>query len=143
LFAYPYVHSLTSPSSFYYNNGFGSPVAAAQGKGYLEEFLARFTQSTSIFAGDSPSNTTLDDSPVYFPLNQSIYADATHEVVVLDTLAAFNLTAIFASGPVPADKRVDGNSFVASQTVPFGTHFVVQVLECSDMVPTKQIRFIV
>jgi hypothetical protein len=29
--------------SFYYNNGPGSPVAAAQGKGYLDEFIARFT----------------------------------------------------------------------------------------------------
>jgi hypothetical protein len=38
---YEYYYDL----SFYYNNGFGSPVAAAQGKGFLEEFVARFTQT--------------------------------------------------------------------------------------------------
>ena len=128
--------------SFYYNNGVGSPVAAAQGKGYLEEFIARFTQ-TPITAYDSTTNSTLDSSTTFFPLDQSIYADATHEVVVLDTLTAFNLTALFGDEPLPVDKRTDSAVFKASQVVPFATHLVVQVLECSDMSPTKQMRFIV
>jgi hypothetical protein len=38
---YEYYYDL----SFYYNNGYGSPVAAAQGKGYLEEWVSRFTQT--------------------------------------------------------------------------------------------------
>lgn len=128
---------------FYYNNGYGSPVSAAQGLGYLQEFVAGF-EHTPISSYNSTTNSTLDSNPTTFPLNQSIYADATHEVVVLDTLSAFNLSALFQSGPLPL-QRDDGheNSFKASQTVPFGTHFVVQVMECSDMKPTKQIRFIV
>lgn len=128
--------------SFYYNNGAGSPVAAAQGKGFLQEFVSRFTQ-TPITSSNSSVNTTLDNNSTYFPLNQSIYADATHEVVLLDTLTAFNLTALFSTGPLPVDKRVEGSSFVASQVVPFATHLVVQVLECANQTPTKQIRFIV
>ncbi|XAO23465.1 hypothetical protein I312_102243 [Cryptococcus bacillisporus CA1280] len=128
--------------NFYYNNGAGSPVAAAQGKGFLQEFVARFTQ-TPITSSNSSVNTTLDNNSTYFPLNQSIYADATHEVVLLDTLTAFNLTALFSTGPLPVDRRVEGSSFVASQVVPFATHLVVQVLECTDQTPTKQIRFIV
>lgn len=36
---YEYYYDL----SFYYSNGPGSPVSAAQGKGYLQEYLARFT----------------------------------------------------------------------------------------------------
>jgi hypothetical protein len=36
---YEYFFDLT----FFYNNGPGSPVSAAQGKGYLDEFIARFT----------------------------------------------------------------------------------------------------
>ncbi|TYJ52174.1 hypothetical protein B9479_007219 [Cryptococcus floricola] len=134
---FEYYYDLT----FYYEQGFGSPVAAAQGKGFLEEYVARFTQ-TPITTSDSALNSTLDSDPTYFPLNQSIYADATHEVVVLDFLSALNLTALYSTGPLPVDRRVENSSFVASKVVPFATHLVAQVVECLDLVPTKQIRFI-
>ncbi|WVW82697.1 hypothetical protein I302_104708 [Kwoniella bestiolae CBS 10118] len=126
--------------SFYYNNGPGSPVSAAQGKGFLSEFVARFTQTPNPTA-DSSINSTLDNNPTYFPLNQSIYADATREVILLDTFTALNLSALFSTGPLPVDKRTD-SSFKASQVVPFATHLTIQVLECGDMSPSKQIRFI-
>lgn len=134
---YEYYYDL----SFYYNNGPGSPVAAAQGKGYLDEFIARFTGKYP--APNSALNETFDNSTTYFPLDQSIYADATHEVIVLDTLMAFNLTALFNGPPLsPAGNRGQ-NSFVASKIVPFATHFTTQVLECPARSPSKQIRFIV
>ena len=134
---YEYYYDL----SFYYNNGPGSPVSAAQGKGYLQEFVARFTGTYP--TAESSLNTTYDDNPTYFPLNQSIYADATHEVVVLDTLTAFNLTALFEGAPLSLTNNTKQNTFVASKMVPFATHFTVQVLECPAYQPTKQIRFIV
>lgn len=134
---YEYYYDL----SFYYNNGPGSPVSAAQGKGYLQEFVARFTGSYP--APESALNENYDNSSTYFPLNQSIYADATHEVVVLDTLTAFNLTALFQGEPLSATGNRGQNNFVASKVVPFATHFTVQVLECPAYQPTKQIRFIV
>lgn len=127
--------------SFYYENGPGSPVAAAQGKGYLQEFVARFTGTYP--TPESSLNETFDNNPTYFPLNQSIYADATHEVVVLDVLTAFNLTALFDGEPLSVTENTQQNTFVASKTVPFATHFTVQVLECPAYQPTKQIRFIV
>ncbi|KAJ4377571.1 hypothetical protein N0V83_000396 [Neocucurbitaria cava] len=127
--------------SFYYNNGPGSPVAAAQGKGYLDEFIARFTGKYP--SAQSALNETFDNTTTFFPLNQSIYADATHEVVVLDTLTAFNLTALFDGPPLDAAGNRRQNSFVASKLVPFATHFTTQVLSCPAMQPTKQIRFIV
>lgn len=141
---YEYYYDL----SFYYNNGYGSPVAAAQGKGFLEEFLARL-QHQPLSEYNSTTNSTLDNDPRTFPLNQSIYADATHEVVVLDTLTAFNLSALFPGGPPPIDVTTrpspptDSSRFVASHVVPFATHFVIQVLECPQCNPSKQIRFIV
>jgi hypothetical protein len=133
--------SLTTRRSFYYNNGPGSPVAAAQGLGYLQEFISRFTQ-TPIKTGSSTVNTTLDGSATFFPLHQSIYADSTHEVVVLDALTALNLTGLWGAKPLDYTKRTT-NTFVASQLVAFATHLVVQVLECPAYTPTKQIRFIV
>jgi Uma2 family endonuclease len=135
--AYEYYFDL----SFYYNNGPGSPVAAAQGKGYLDEFIARFTGKYP--APQSALNETFDNTTTFFPLNQSIYADATHEVVVLDTLTAFNLTALFKGPPLSATGNRRQSAFVASKLVPFATHFTAQVLSCSAMQPTKQIRFIV
>jgi hypothetical protein len=128
--------------SFYYNNGPGSPVSAAQGKAYLEEFVARFTGQFPV-GGSSALNATFDNSWTYFPLNQSIYADATHEVVVLDTLTAFNLTALFSGPPLDLTRDEKRNNFVASKLVPFATHFTTQVLECPAYSPTKQIRFLV
>lgn len=134
---YEYFYDLT----FYYSNGPGSPVSAAQGKGYLQEYLARFT-------GQFPQplsalNETYDNTTTYFPLNNSIYADATHEVIVLDTLVAFNLTALFKGPPLNAAHNDHQNTFVASKQVPFATHFTTQVLSCPAYNQTKQIRFIV
>ncbi|THY15987.1 phosphoglycerate mutase-like protein [Aureobasidium pullulans] len=134
---YEYYYDL----SFYYNNGPGSPVAAAQGKGFLQEWLARFTHTYP--DATSALNKTFDNSSTYFPLNQSIYADATHEVVVLDTLTAFNLTALF-NGPALSPTGNQGtNSFVASKLVPFATHFTTQIMTCPSRNQTKQIRFLV
>jgi hypothetical protein len=134
---YEYYYDL----SFYYNNGPGSPVSAAQGKGYLDEYLARFTGKYP--AAVSALNQTFDNSSTYFPLNQSIYADATHEVVVLDVLTAFNLTALFEGPPLSPSGNQGQNSFVASKIVPFATHFTTQVLWCPAYNPPKQMRFIV
>ncbi|UKZ86656.1 uncharacterized protein TrAFT101_002480 [Trichoderma asperellum] len=134
---YEYYYDL----SFYYNNGPGSPVAAAQGKSYLQEFVARFTHSFP--TASSALNLTYDNNTTYFPLNQSIYADATHEVVVLDTLTAFNLTALFKGPALSLSGNQKRNSFVASKIVPFATHFTTQILECPAYKPTRQIRFLV
>ncbi|KAI0476263.1 phosphoglycerate mutase-like protein [Xylariaceae sp. FL0804] len=126
--------------AFYYNNGPGSPVSAAQGKGYLQEFVARFTGEYP--APASSLNETYDNSTTYFPLNQSIYADATHEVVIMDTLMAFNLTALFDGPPLSLTGNEHRNTFKSSHVVPFATHFTVQVLECQAYQPTKQMRFL-
>ncbi len=127
--------------SFYYNNGPGSPVSAAQGKGYLDEFLARATGKFP--QPNSSLNATYDDSNITFPLDQPIYADATHEVVVLDALVAYNLTGLFQGPPLDPKENLRQSSFVASKVVPFATHFTTQVLSCPAKSPSKQIRFLV
>lgn len=116
-------------------------MSAAQGKGFLQEFVGRVTHSFPDAA--SALNWTMDSTETYFPLNQSIYADATHEVVILDTLTAFNLTALFSGPPLSVTGNQKRNSFVASKIVPFATHFTTQVLECPAYSPTRQIRFLV
>ena len=73
-----------SRTSHRYNSAFGSPVARAQGIGYVQELVARLTH-TPIETHNSTTNSTLDDNPVTFPLGQSLYVDATHEVVILNS----------------------------------------------------------
>ncbi|KAF1992765.1 histidine acid phytase [Amniculicola lignicola CBS 123094] len=109
---YEYYYDL----SFYYNNSPGSP--------YLACFTGQYPSPFSVL------NETFDNSSTYFPFNQSIYADATHEVVVLDTLTAFNLTALFDGPPL-------------TRLVPFATHFTTQILSSPAYKQTKQLRFIV
>ena len=85
---------------YYYNNGMGSATGAAQGKAsvpgfscsadlraqaYVQKLVSRLTQIRLTSAnGTSVVNTALNSDPAYFPLNQSIYADFTHEVLLLD-----------------------------------------------------------
>jgi hypothetical protein len=61
----------------------------------------------------------------------------------LDTLTAFNLTALFNGPALSPTNNQHRNSFVASKLVPFATHFTTQILECPAYLPTRQLRFIV
>lgn len=76
--------SYSIPSSKRYNSAFGSPVARAQGIGYVQELVARLTH-TPIAVHNSSTNSTLDDNPITFPLDHSLYVDATHDVVILNS----------------------------------------------------------
>lgn len=124
---------------FFYGNGPGGQTTAAQGKGWVQEFLARLTH-TPIEGYDSSTNSTLDGNPETFPLNQSIYADASHDSYIMSTFTAMNLP--IHGGALPLDKRVDGRVFTSSALVPFNTNFVAQVLSCEGM-EGQQIRFII
>lgn len=69
---------------FWYDSAFGSPLARVHGIGYIQELVARLTH-TPIATHNSSTNATLDDNSATFPLGQSLYVDATHEVVVLNS----------------------------------------------------------
>ena len=66
---------------FWYGNGPGNPVSAALGIGYVQELVARLTQ-TPIDDFSTAINRTLDENNVTFPLNQPIYVDATHDTAL-------------------------------------------------------------
>lgn len=74
------LHSLDL--KFWYESSFGYPLAKPLGIGYVQELVARLTE-TRIPVHNSSTNATLNDNPATFPLGQSLYVDATHEVVVL------------------------------------------------------------
>lgn len=67
--------------SFWYGNGPGNPASSAQGIGYVQELVSRLTQ-TRITSFNSAVNSSIVTNPVQFPLNQSIFVDASHDTVI-------------------------------------------------------------
>ncbi|KAH9483581.1 3-phytase A [Psilocybe cubensis] len=126
---------------FWYGSAFGSPVARVQGIGYVQEMVARLT-NTPIQTHNSSTNATLNDNPITFPLGQSLYVDATHEVVVLNIITALNLTSFAGSGPLPYTHMDPNRTFRVSELAPFATNVQFQLLECTST-PGQQIRVII
>ena len=69
---------------FWYDNAFGSPVARVQGVGYIQELTSRLTH-TPIETHNSSTNATLHADDRTWPLDDDLYVDATHEVVILNS----------------------------------------------------------
>ncbi|KAH7929279.1 phosphoglycerate mutase-like protein [Leucogyrophana mollusca] len=125
---------------FWYDSAFGSPVARVQGLGYIQELVARLTE-TPIETHNSSTNATLH-TPDAFPFGHSLYVDATHEVVVLNVITALNLSTFAASGPLPSDHIPANRSFKVSELAPFATNMQFQLLACESE-PGPQIRIVI
>ncbi|KZT05885.1 phosphoglycerate mutase-like protein [Laetiporus sulphureus 93-53] len=115
--------------SFWYGDGPGFPAAAAQGIGYVQELLARLTK-TPITTFDTSLNATLDGSNITFPLNQPIYADATHDTVIANIITALNFTSLAANGPLPIDHIPADQTYHVRHIAPFSSNLVTQVMSC-------------
>jgi len=127
--------------NFWYDSAFGGPLSRAQGIGYIQELVARLTH-TRIERHNSSTNSTLDNNPITFPLDHSLYVDATHEVVVLNIITALNLTSFAANGPLPTDHIPKHRSFRVSELAPFSTNVQFQLLSCPSR-ESEQIRIII
>ncbi|KAH9467827.1 hypothetical protein Pst134EA_011448 [Puccinia striiformis f. sp. tritici] len=123
---------------FWYAYSFGSPTAAAIGKGWVEELVSRLTQE-HIKTFDSSTNSTLVSNPITFPLDQPIYVDATHDTVISCVIVALNLTTLTSEGPLPTRYIPEKQSFVSSHISPFAGNLQAQVVECEG---GKKIRFL-
>jgi len=113
--------------SFWYSNGPGQPTSSAQGIGYVEELLARLTQ-TLPSDSEHATNITLDGNNITFPVNQPLYVDASHDTVISTILVAMNFTSFIKDGPLPATHIPEKRSYIVSQIAPFGTRLIGQVL---------------
>lgn len=115
--------------SFEQGGGFGSSTGRASGIGYVDELLDRITHimPNSTIQG---VNTTLDFNPIYFPLNQTLNIDFTHDIDITSTVAALGLTQ-FAE-VLPASGPPSNQQYIASKVVPFGARLITEVIECSS-----------
>ena len=125
---------------YYYAFGPGAKTGASQGKGWVEEMIARITH-TPITTYDSSTNSTFDSNPKTFPVNQTIYADATHDAYVIAILTALNISAIDTYGSLPFQFAPPSRTFLGSKLVPFNTELAVQVMTCNSS-STPSMRFV-
>ncbi|EJU01030.1 phosphoglycerate mutase-like protein [Dacryopinax primogenitus] len=128
----------TSDFTYWYGFAWGAPTAAAMGVGWVQELVARLTH-TPITVWNTSTNSTLDSNPLTFPVNQSLIPCINSIGIASFTLGqrtvmvALNFTSFAKSGPLPVDHiPVGKRSFVASQTTPFATALVAQVVNCTD-----------
>ncbi|KAI0361287.1 phosphoglycerate mutase-like protein [Trametes cingulata] len=129
----------------WYGFGPGNPASAAQGIGYVQQLVARLTQ-TPLTEFATSLNATLDGNNVTFPLNQPIFVDATHDTVISTILVALNFTTMAANGPLPTDHIPKHQTYTSQHIVPFASNLVGQVMSCPASNKSKDkesfIRFI-
>ncbi|KAH9919703.1 histidine phosphatase superfamily [Fomitopsis serialis] len=110
----------------YYGTGYGNPLGPVQGVGYVNELLARLT-STPV-SDSTSTNRTLDAAPATFPLNRTVYADFSHDNLMVPVFAALGL---FPTDPLdPASGA--GGVWNVSRMVPFAGRMVVERLTCGE-----------
>ena len=112
---------------FQMNSGFMNPGGKALGMGYATELLDRLSKQK--FTGpQTEQNSTLDKNSTYFPLDQKLYADFTHDASIQMILTALNFTQIADYLPLtnPDPKR----RYRTSRVTPFAARLAFEVLNC-------------
>jgi len=113
---------LTSVSSY------GNPLGRVQGVGYVNELLARLTASP--VEDHTQTNSTLDSSPITFPLNRTVYADFSHDNQMV---AIYGALGLFPQASPPSPTKADPQrTWVVSRLVPFSARMVMEKLTCFE-----------
>lgn len=114
----------------WYGYGKGNPLGPTQGVGYVNELIARLTNTP--VKDNTSTNRTLDSNPVTFPLNRTVYADFSHDNDISSVLAALGL---YSGTKNLSNTTIQGtdetNGFSAAWTVPFASRMYVEKLQCT------------
>ena len=107
---------------------YGNPLGRVQGVGYVNELLARLTGSP--VEDRTQTNSTLDSSPVTFPLDRTVYADFSHDNQMVAIYGALGLVPQTSHpNPTKADPQ---RTWVVSRLVPFSGRMVTEKLRCFE-----------
>ncbi|KAM0280925.1 hypothetical protein ACHAQH_003814 [Verticillium albo-atrum] len=113
----------------YYGFNAGNPMAATQGVGWVNELVARLTDSA--VEDGTTTNRTLDGDGATFPLGRGMYADFSHDNDMLTIYAAMGLYD--AAAPLSRTERQTAEAsggFSAGWLVPFGGRMYVEKMRC-------------
>lgn len=97
----------------FYSNGPGNELGPVQGVGYVNELLARLFELGPL-VDDTQSNHSMP-----FPLGRKVYADFTHDTLLVSVLSALGLA--------PTDVL----SFHAGDICPFSGRLVFERADCT------------
>ncbi|KAJ5501323.1 Histidine phosphatase superfamily clade-2 [Penicillium expansum] len=129
---------------YYDMYGFGSPSGRAQGIGYVQELAARL-QHKLIQSSDSSINSTYDDNEKYFPLDQPLFMDMSHDDTIISVLTALGLD-FFKYNPKRLPSTVahaPKRHFKLNEITPFGAHLMYKNRNMSSRSDTeKYIRLV-
>ncbi|EGE07936.1 phytase [Trichophyton equinum CBS 127.97] len=121
----------------FYSHGPGNSFGPAPGIGYVNELIARLTNSPV------QDNTTvdheLDDNPKTFPLGLPLYADFSHDnsmTVIFTAMGLFNATKPLS--PTKITDPADASGYSASWTIPFGARAYFEKMTCEHSPSAKQ-----
>ncbi|KAG1743644.1 histidine phosphatase superfamily [Suillus paluster] len=122
--AYEYYQDLLK----YYKTGYGNPLGRVQGVGYVNELLARLRGRP--VEDRTQTNSTLDSSPITFPLDRTVYADFSHDNEMVAIYGALGLLPQSCPpNPTKADPR---RTWVVSRLVPFSGRMITEKVQCSE-----------
>jgi hypothetical protein len=129
--SFDYYHALGK----YYGTGYGYSLGPVQGLGYINELLARLTNT--LVNDTTQTNSTLLSSPETFPFDRPFYADFTHDnqmIAIYSAMGLFNITPPLDphTKTRPAGARDSG--WVMRDMVPFSGRMVVERLACGGSV---------
>jgi hypothetical protein len=120
---------------YYYDYSYGNPTGRAQGIGYVQELLARL-QNQYITSSNSSVNSTYDNNNKTFPLHQKMYADFSHDDIIISALTAMSLDYIKDPPSLTQYPPNPNRKFILSHLTPFSARLVTEVIGCNSSSPT-------
>lgn len=99
-----------------------------QGVGYVNELLARLTGSP--VKDRTQTNSTLDSSPITFPLDRTVYADFSHDNQMVAIYGALGLLS--QTSPPSPTKANPQRTWVVSRLVSFSGRMITEKLRCFE-----------
>lgn len=116
----------------YYSYTWGNPLGPTQGLGFASELISRLTNHP--VHDHTSTNTTLDSSPLTFPLGADgvLYADFSHDnemTAIFGALGLYNST-----GVLEWDRMLDVSEtrgFSSAWTVPFAGRAYFEKMRCT------------
>lgn len=119
---------------WYASNSFSNPTGRAMGVGWVVEFYQRLTNTPYDPATQTSENSTINSNPTFFPTDQSLYFDFTHDSDLISIVTALGLNQ-FRSNFTGDGAR---QPFVLSHVTPFGAFLNFEVIECDEQVPADR-----
>lgn len=116
----------------FYGHGNGNALAPTQGVGYVNELIARLTDSS--VKDRTNTNSTLDSDPITFPLGRRLYADFSHDndmTEILSALGLYNRTVQLSNSTIDAAHSHEAAGYSAAWTVPFAGRIYFEKMHCS------------